>query len=64
MKETYKYGMMGRRDFLKTAALATLGTMSAPYIMRAGGTSKLKVGIIGCGGKGESDAEALMGEDI
>ncbi|MBO6004540.1 MAG: Gfo/Idh/MocA family oxidoreductase [Verrucomicrobia bacterium] len=56
--------MMGRRDFLKTAALATLGTMSAPYIMRAGGTSKLKVGIIGCGGKGESDAEALMGEDI
>ncbi|MBO7108257.1 MAG: Gfo/Idh/MocA family oxidoreductase, partial [Verrucomicrobia bacterium] len=29
-----------------------------------GATSKLKVGIIGCGGKGESDAEALMGEDI
>jgi hypothetical protein len=37
MKEVIKYGM-GRRSFLKTAALATLGTMSAPYIMRADGT--------------------------
>jgi hypothetical protein len=63
MKEVIKYGM-GRRSFLKTAALATLGTMSAPYIMRANGTSKLKIGVIGCGGKGYSDAEAVMSEDI
>ena len=63
MKEVIKYGM-GRRSFLKTAALATLGTMSAPYIMRANGTSKLKIGVIGCGGKGYSDAEGVMSEDI
>ena len=50
MKEVIKYGM-GRRSFLKTAALATLGTMSAPYIMRANGTSKLKIGVIGCGAR-------------
>ena len=63
MKEVIRYGM-GRRSFLITAALATLGTMSAPYIMRAGATSKLKIGVIGCGGKGYSDAESVMSEDI
>ena len=63
MKQTYTYGM-GRRSFLKTAALATLGTFSAPYIMRADGPSKLKIAIIGAGGKGKSDADNMKGEDI
>lgn len=63
MKEVIKYGM-GRRSFLKTAALATLGTMAAPSIIRAGGPGKLKIGVIGCGGKGYSDAESVMSEDI
>ena len=64
MKQKYTYGM-GRRSFLKTAALATLGTtLSAPYIMRADGPSKLKVAIIGAGGKGKSDADNMKGEDI
>jgi len=55
---------MGRRSFLKAATVATLGAMSAPYITRAGGTSKLKIGVIGCGGKGRSDADGVMSEDI
>ena len=63
MKKIYRYGM-GRRDFLKAAALATVGTMAAPYIGRAGGTDKLKIAVIGAGGKGEVDCHECMSQDI
>ena len=48
-----------RRDFIKRSALAGATIWASGRITRAGGTppsERLNIGIIGCGGKGESDA--------
>ena len=45
-----------RRDFLKAGAaastLAALGTQTKVFASNAGASDKLKVGLIGCGGRG------------
>ncbi|HYT88956.1 MAG TPA: Gfo/Idh/MocA family oxidoreductase [Gemmataceae bacterium] len=53
-----------RRDFLKTsAATATALSLASVPFVHAGGTDTLKVGLIGCGGRGTGAAvNALRGD--
>jgi predicted dehydrogenase len=49
-----------RRDFLKTSAAATtLALSNAPFV-HAQGTDTLKIGLIGCGGRGTGAAENAL----
>src|SRR5437763_10273610 len=51
-----------RRDFLKsTAALA--GTLAAAPLVHAAGSDLLKVGLIGCGGRGTGAAQQALNAD-
>jgi len=55
---------LSRRDFLRTAALATAAT-AAPFIRigKAQDADPLKVGLIGCGGRGRGAAMDAMKAD-
>jgi predicted dehydrogenase len=57
-------GTKTRRDFLKTSAAtaAALGLASVPLV-HAGGTDTLKVGLIGCGGRGTGAAAQALQAD-
>jgi predicted dehydrogenase len=49
-----------RRDFLKTAAAgATIAAMNVPLV-HADGSDTIKVGVIGCGGRGSGAAENVL----
>jgi predicted dehydrogenase len=54
-----------RRSFLKTsaAATATLGTLSLARGAHAAGSDVLKIGLIGCGGRGTGAANDALGAD-
>ncbi len=55
-----------RREFVKaTSAVAAAGAISFPYVMaHAQDTKKLKIGIVGCGGRGTgAAAQALTADD-
>ena len=46
-----------RRDFMKAASVASLAAVvSGPSVLRAAGTENLRVGLIGCGGRGTGAA--------
>jgi predicted dehydrogenase len=46
-----------RRDFMKTASVASLAAVvSGTSVLRAAGTEKIRVGLIGCGGRGTGAA--------
>jgi predicted dehydrogenase len=53
-----------RRDFLKTSSSlavgATLGALAAPRGVHAGVSEKLRIGLVGCGGRGTSAAENAL----
>src|SRR5262249_11762337 len=53
-----------RRDFLKTSAAVTAGvaatTLAYPGAVHAGGNDVMKVGLIGCGGRGTGAAENVL----
>src|SRR5688572_8138476 len=57
-----------RREFLKTSTLATaggaiVGAMSLSHAVHAAGDDTLRVGLIGCGGRGTGAAsQALMAD--
>jgi myo-inositol 2-dehydrogenase / D-chiro-inositol 1-dehydrogenase len=55
---------VSRRDFVKTAAAATLASgLAVPALSRAAfyrGADKLKVGVIGCGGRGTGAAVNIL----
>src|SRR2546423_15366926 len=55
-----------RRDVLKTSAIAT-AAIAAPLIIprsvRAAGSDLLKVGLIGCGGRGTGAAQQALNAD-
>src|SRR5262245_50945454 len=54
-----------RRDFLKTSAVAgaALSTLSVTPAVHAAGNGTLKVGLIGCGGRGKGAArQALLAD--
>ena len=48
----------GRRDFLKTSAMATAATTltAVPFVHAQQGSDVLKIGLIGCGGRGTGAA--------
>jgi predicted dehydrogenase len=51
-----------RRDFLKTAAVVT-GTLAIPRNAHGAGSDLLKVGLIGCGGRGTGAATQALNAD-
>ncbi len=57
-----------RRDFIKTGALAGagfwLGTSTPLYSVPKSANEKLNIAVIGCGGKGHSDARGVSSENI
>src|SRR5262245_34840775 len=57
---------VGRRDFLKTSAVvATAATTlgSVPFVHAAPGDDVLKIGLVGCGGRGTGAAEQALRAD-
>ena len=55
---------VSRRDFVKTAAAAVAATSAFPYFARATGADRpLKIGLIGCGGRGTGAAHNAMDAD-
>src|SRR5208282_2847078 len=58
-----EHAVSTRRDFLKTAAVAgtalTTGLALAPAV-HAAGSDTIKVGLIGCGGRGTGAADNVM----
>src|SRR5262245_39092292 len=60
-----------RRGFLKTSsavavsslAAGSLATLAAPRNVHAAGTEELKVGLIGCGGRGSGAASQALKAD-
>jgi len=64
--EQQNHEAASRRDFLKAAAPAmVLGSLSLPHV-HAAGSDVIRVGIIGCGGRGEAAAMNAMnaGKDV
>ena len=59
-----------RRNFLKStaglSAAASLGSMAIPANAHAGGSDAIKIGLIGCGGRGTEAASNAMnaGRDV
>ena len=63
-KNTHDDASMPRRKFLKSSALltsaATLGPLVVPANSHAGGSDVIKIGLIGCGGRGTEAAVNAM----
>jgi len=63
-RNTHADASMPRREFLKSSALltsaATLGPMAVPAHAHAGGSDVIKVGLVGCGGRGTEAAVNAM----
>ncbi|MEN8724083.1 MAG: Gfo/Idh/MocA family oxidoreductase [Lentimonas sp.] len=55
-----------RRRFLRNSALLTAASLCAPSIIRAQslGSEKLRIAIIGAGGRGKAHVSGLQGEEI
>jgi predicted dehydrogenase len=51
---------MSRRDFAKSSALAGFAIMSASALAKAANTDTLKVGLLGCGGRGTGAAINML----
>ncbi len=48
---------LSRREFMKAASVASLAAVvSGPSVLRAAGAEKIRVGLIGCGGRGTGAA--------
>jgi myo-inositol 2-dehydrogenase / D-chiro-inositol 1-dehydrogenase len=60
-------GPASRRQFLKTSAAAisgaAVGSLTLPRAVHAAGSDVLKVGLIGCGGRGAGAAAQALGAD-
>src|SRR5262245_20351761 len=56
-----------RRDFLKASTVASAGTLLAGFAaaprVHAAGDETLKVGLVGCGGRGSGDAKDALQAD-
>jgi predicted dehydrogenase len=55
--------MSSRREFLKSAALGTVASSLGIPLVHAAGGDLLKVGLIGCGGRGTGAAEQALKAD-
>jgi predicted dehydrogenase len=63
---TAQSGSASRRDFLGTSSLAVAGSLAAlalPRNVHAGASEELKVGLIGCGGRGSGAASQALKAD-
>ncbi|MCF6203927.1 MAG: Gfo/Idh/MocA family oxidoreductase, partial [Methylococcaceae bacterium] len=54
---------LSRRQFTKIAGLATVGTVISSNAVWAANSNTLKVGLIGCGGRGTGAAEQALNAD-
>ena len=55
---------LSRRNFLKVSAATTAGLMATGNFAYAGGSDALRVGLVGCGGRGTGAArDAVIGAD-
>ncbi len=54
---------LSRRQFAKIAGLATVGTVISSNAVWAGNSNTLKVGLIGCGGRGTDATEQALSAD-
>ena len=62
--ETIADGTSSRRHFIKTSAtLAAAGTLAMPTAVHAAGSDVLRVGLIGCGGRGSGAAAQALQAD-
>src|SRR4051812_26603615 len=52
-----------RRDFLKSSAAVVAGTLAAAPNVHAAGSDVLRVGLIGCGGRGTGAAAQALKAD-
>ena len=52
-----------RREFVKTAAVASTGALAAPAWVHAQGSDTLRLGLIGCGGRGTGAAAQALNAD-
>jgi predicted dehydrogenase len=57
---TNKSKQESRRQFLKTTGLAAAGTLLAAGAVHAAGSDTIKVGIIGCGGRGSGAGHDVL----
>ena len=54
-----------RRQFLAKSVSYGVGAFAAPAILRAQGLNeKLHVAVVGCGGRGGSNLEQMLGESV
>lgn len=55
-----------RRDFLRTASAASVATLAAPAVLRGVGpeSKKLRIAVIGCGGRGGGNLQSVESEEI
>src|SRR4051794_10594504 len=54
-----------RRRFLQQAALAGAAIAGAPaFVSSRAPSEKLRIAVIGCGGRGGSNLQAVLGEDV
>src|SRR5207253_3990590 len=65
MKTDSKRTELSRRDFIKTSGTAALGTaLSASLVpSRADEGGSLRIGLVGCGGRGTGAAAQALGAD-
>ncbi len=52
-----------RREFVRSTAGAAAGAILAPAFVHAGGSDAIRVGLIGCGGRGRGAATQALGAD-
>jgi myo-inositol 2-dehydrogenase/D-chiro-inositol 1-dehydrogenase len=62
--QRHKTGEMSRREFVKTTAAVMAATSAFPHLVRGQESGKpLKVGLIGCGGRGTGAAQNALEAD-
>jgi predicted dehydrogenase len=60
MSSTHETNGANRRDFLKVSAAAAAGALVLPAGVYAAGNDTIKVGLVGCGGRGKGAANNVL----
>src|SRR5262245_7964983 len=51
---------LSRRDFVKASSTSTAALLAAPQVYAAGQEATIKIGLVGCGGRGTGAAENCL----